>query len=75
MIGSHFPTRDHIRPKSKGYTLADPANRAIVCEPCNENKGSRSLASFAFRLRRAEDPRACFVEAFISQLQDLPSNR
>jgi 5-methylcytosine-specific restriction endonuclease McrA len=60
------PSRDHIRPRSKGFTLADPANRAIVCQPCNEDKGSRSLASFLFRLRRTGDPRAAIVEAYAS---------
>ena len=65
------PTRDHIRPRSKGFTLANPANRAIVCEPCNRDKGSPSLASFAFRLRQAGDPRALFVEAFSRSLAAL----
>jgi 5-methylcytosine-specific restriction endonuclease McrA len=61
--GPRRPSRDHIRPRSKGFTFADPAHRAIVCQPCNEYKGSRSLASFLFRLRRAADPRAPFVAA------------
>jgi 5-methylcytosine-specific restriction endonuclease McrA len=65
MTGNRPPSRDHIRPRSKGFTLADPANRAIVCQPCNTDKGSRSLASFLFRLRRAVDPRAVFVAAFL----------
>jgi 5-methylcytosine-specific restriction endonuclease McrA len=65
MTGNRAPSRDRIRPRSKGWTLADPANRAIVCQPCNEDKGSRSLGSFLFRLRRAADPRAHFVAAFL----------
>jgi 5-methylcytosine-specific restriction endonuclease McrA len=65
MTGERAPSRDHIRPRSKGFTLADPANRAIVCQPCNEDKGSRSLGSFLFRLRRAADPRTQCVAAFI----------
>jgi 5-methylcytosine-specific restriction endonuclease McrA len=66
--GRRYPTRDHIRPRSKGFTLEDSANRAIVCQPCNGDKGSRSLASFLFRLRRANDARAHVVAAFAAQL-------
>jgi 5-methylcytosine-specific restriction endonuclease McrA len=65
MTADRSPTRDHIRPRSKGYTLADPANRAIVCEPCNQLKGSRSLLSFLFRLTRCGDPRAAHVARFL----------
>src|SRR5216684_6443958 len=39
------PTRDHIRPRSKGGTLA-PGNKALACDRCNTDKGSRSLASW-----------------------------
>jgi hypothetical protein len=60
---SRRPSCDHIRPRSKGFTL-NPENQAIVCQPWNTDKGSRSLASFLFRLRRAADPRASFVAAF-----------
>ncbi len=63
-IGERFPTRDHIRPRSKGFTL--DANRAIVCQPCNEDKGSRSLQSFLFRLQRAGDPRTAHVAALVN---------
>jgi hypothetical protein len=65
--GLRRPSRDHIRPRSKDHTLA-AANRAVVCEPCNVAKGSRSLVSFLFRLDRAQDPRAPFVAAFIHEL-------
>ena len=47
--------------------MSHGVNRAIVCQPCNTDKGSRSLASFLFRLRRAADPRAPFVAAFIGR--------
>jgi len=40
------PPQDHIRPRSKGGTFAEPNNQAIVCEPCNIDTGSRSLGSF-----------------------------
>jgi HNH endonuclease len=39
------PTRDHIRPRSKGGTLA-PGNKAMACDCCNSDKGG---------------PLACFV--------------
>lgn len=59
-----WPTRDHIKPRSKGYRLTAD-NRAIVCQPCNEAKGSLSLQRFANRLARVGDPRALRVEGFI----------
>jgi 5-methylcytosine-specific restriction endonuclease McrA len=64
MTDERPPSRDHINPRSKGYTLADPANRAIVCEPCNQDKGSRSLQSFLYRSMTSGDPRAVFVASF-----------
>jgi len=54
------PTRDHIKPRSKGGTLA-PHNKVLACEPCNQDKGSRSLASWLYRLCKVGDPRAAFV--------------
>jgi 5-methylcytosine-specific restriction endonuclease McrA len=62
---NHPPTRDHIKPRSKGHPLTED-NRVIVCFPCNRAKGSRSLASFLYRLHAANDPRAAHVEAFIA---------
>lgn len=32
------PSRDHIRPRSRGHALA-PENRAVVCRTCNTDKG------------------------------------
>jgi hypothetical protein len=58
------PTRDHIRPRSKGGTLA-PHNKALACQRCNTDKGSRSLASWLQRLEKAGDPRAVFVATLI----------
>jgi hypothetical protein len=54
------PTRDHIRPRSKGGTL-EGGNKALACARCNTDKGSRSLASWLYRLAGAGDPRAVFV--------------
>jgi 5-methylcytosine-specific restriction endonuclease McrA len=60
------PSRDHIRPRSKGGTLDDPGNKVIVCDDCNQDKGSRSIGSFLYRLTRAGDPRAAVVAVFIA---------
>jgi hypothetical protein len=57
------PSRDHIEPRSRGGTLA-PDNRAIVCQRCNTDKGSRSLGRWVYRLCRAGDPRARRIAAF-----------
>ncbi len=51
------PTRDHIRPRSKGGAL-EGGNKAFACQRCNTDKGSRSLASWLYRLASAGDPRA-----------------
>jgi hypothetical protein len=50
--------------RSKGHRLAAD-NRAIVCQPCNEAKGSLSLQRFANRLARTGDPRSLRVAAFL----------
>jgi 5-methylcytosine-specific restriction endonuclease McrA len=54
------PTRDHIRPRSKGGTLA-AGNKALACDPCNTDKGSRTLGSWLYRLAKVGDPRAAIV--------------
>ncbi|WP_410053216.1 HNH endonuclease [Bradyrhizobium sp. SZCCHNR1098] len=54
------PTRDHIRLRSQGRTL-EPANKVLVCDGCNQNKGSRPLASWLYRPQKTEDPRAALV--------------
>jgi 5-methylcytosine-specific restriction endonuclease McrA len=60
------PTRDHIRPRSKGGTL-DGHNKALACDSCNTDKGSRSLESWLYRLHKAGDPRAPIVAAMIER--------
>ena len=65
------PTRDHIEPRVRGFTLADPSNRALVCDPCNQDKGARSLTAWLETLRTAGDPRAEHVAAFIER-RDSP---
>jgi 5-methylcytosine-specific restriction endonuclease McrA len=57
------PSRDHIKPRSKGYPLA--GNLALVCCRCNHDKGSLSLGQWLTRLSRAGDPRADHVETFM----------
>ena len=49
------PTRDHIHPGSKGGTLAH--GKALACLRCNGDKGSRTLGSWLYRLRKAGDRR------------------
>ena len=59
------PSRDHIKPRSKGYRL--DGNRTLVCCRCNHDKGSLSLGQWLTRLTRAEDARADHVSAFIAR--------
>jgi hypothetical protein len=40
-----------------------------VCDPCNLDKGSRSLASWLYRLDKDGDRHACFVANIIAALQ------
>jgi len=58
------PTRDHIKPKSRGGSLAG-GNRAVVCERCNADKANKHLEGFLLRLLRSGDARAPIVAAFI----------
>jgi HNH endonuclease len=57
------PSRDHIKPRSKGHALA--GNLAVVCCRCNTDKGSLSLGQWLTRLSRAGDLRADHVETFM----------
>jgi 5-methylcytosine-specific restriction endonuclease McrA len=59
------PSRDHIKPRSKGHALA--GNVALVCCRCNTDKGSLSLGQWLTRLSRASDPRADHVATFIER--------
>lgn len=61
--GQHRPTRDHIKPKARGYTLA--GNAAIVCLRCNSDKANRSPEGWLVSLLRRGDPRAVTFAAFI----------
>lgn len=55
-----MPTRDHVRPKRAGGTLA-AGNVLIVCSPCNGDKGDMMLLEFVDWLARRADPRAEIV--------------
>ena len=44
-------TRDHIRPKTEGFTL-DWTNKAPACSQCNSSKGHTSMLEYL--LERAE---------------------
>ena len=59
------PSRDHIRARRRRGTLEQPGNLAIVCWPCNSDKGSQSLEHWAICLERDGDPRASHVQAFL----------
>lgn len=62
------PTRDHVRPRSKGGgTLAQ--GKALACDRCNTDRGSRTLGSWLYRLRTAGDPGADIVAAFAIERQ------
>lgn len=63
-VPARHPSRDHIKPRSRGHTLT-PSNRAIVCQPCNSDKGALTLGRWLNRLRRAADPRVDHVAAFM----------
>jgi hypothetical protein len=65
------PTRDHIHPRSKGGTLAQ--GKALVCDPCNGDKGSLMLEAWLHRLCKAGDHRAAFVAAVIERLGTPPA--
>jgi len=54
------PSRDHVRPRSKGGTFAK-GNKLIVCRPCNNDKDNKTLKEFAEWLAANNDPRAGLV--------------
>lgn len=44
------PTRDHVLPRSRGYSLKD--NKVWCCGPCNRHKGSRTLPEWLEALEK-----------------------
>ncbi len=58
------PTRDHIRPRRKGGRLT-VGNKVLVCDPCNTDKGGRSLEAWLYKLERQGDRRAAIVAAIV----------
>jgi hypothetical protein len=55
--GSRFPTKDHVRPKSRGGGDS-PGNILIVCRDCNGDKSDLTLTEFYDALAFAADRRA-----------------
>lgn len=50
------PTRDHVRPRSLGATLAN-GNCLVVCGPCNNDKDDMTLEEFVLYLKGKNDHR------------------
>lgn len=68
MIGTRRqPTRDHKIPRCRRseFIIRPEKNIEIVCGPCNNDKGARTLAEFAMSLHLRGDPRAMRVAAYI----------
>ena len=61
------PSRDHIKPRSKGHTL--DGNRALVCCRCNADKGSLLLGQWLTRLSRAGDAPPIMWQLSLSVVQ------
>jgi hypothetical protein len=49
-----------------GVGTLEPGNKALVCDPCNTDKGSRTLASWLYRLVKAGDRRAALVAVILA---------
>lgn len=71
-----FPTRDHVRPRRAGGTLA-PWNCLVVCAPCNVDKGDKMLSEFVAWLEKRNDPRRDIVKSINPDtgLIDVPVKR
>lgn len=75
-INPRAPSREHVLPQSKirmpGATIEKiPGNVIIVCRRCNKDKGSRYLLKWLSLLRKAGDPRAKHVLAFVKTHPEL----
>jgi len=53
-----------IPPRSKGGRFDQPGNKSFACQPCNTDKGSRSLRSWLLRLETVGDRRRKNSQAF-----------
>jgi 5-methylcytosine-specific restriction endonuclease McrA len=56
------PTKDHLRPRTRGGTLE---SCIVVCERCNHDKSELSLFRFLQWLEERGDPRARYVQRFL----------
>ena len=68
------PTSNHVRPVIYGGSLTE-ANKLIVCEPCDRDKGRLTLTAWAARLRAAGDPRLRSVGGQLAGLGTAPVPR
>lgn len=69
LLGSRRrPTREHVIPRHLGGTLSS-WNKLIVCDPCNNDKGGKTLLEFARWLCRQRDRRAHRVGAILRMRQ------
>lgn len=62
------PTREHLRPRSRLAFDAGAVNRRFACEPCNAEKGARTLVEFLAVLIGRRDRRAGQVAGIIQGL-------
>jgi 5-methylcytosine-specific restriction endonuclease McrA len=65
---SYQPSRDHMVPRSRGGIL-NRTNKAIVCQPCNWDKGDLTIHEFYIELVKRRDPRAAYVNRLINGMQ------
>lgn len=64
------PSRDHLVARINGGNLRR-GNCIIVCQPCNGDKGSRSLSEWLTFLRDDDDLRAPVINALIMALKAI----
>lgn len=68
LIGtSRPPTRDHKVPRSRKDIPRRGVNILVVCGPCNNNKGDKTLEEWARYLMQHGDLRAAFVQNLIDR--------
>lgn len=66
------PTRDHVYPRHLGGTRHKD-NLLIVCAPCNQAKGAKTLEHFARSLTARRDPRAQRVWDLVRTRPSFPA--
>ena len=61
---SDYPTRDHVNPR-----VAGGGPTIMVCQGCNNDKGSKSLMEWADTLEARRDPRVHRVRPLAAALE------